>query len=235
MSFIAVLNPPRRNPLESSSMTPPLSCRNWIGCLLGLALSAATPDSRAHGRVMLEGDVCVIEIGVFQAHFTLYQPRERQHEEFCEELPEAGETLFVMEYISTALAGAPLDLRIIRDVRGLERFATWEDVASLQDLDEVTEFYQAPRADPDVFTAVHTFDEPGWYIGIVTAQHPQLDRSYTAVFPFEVGASGPGKLAWLMALLVLAQLGYWGLSGQAGRWLGQWRARRRVLPADGPA
>ena len=52
-----------------------------------------------HGGVVLEEDICLIKVGFYQAHFTVFQPESRQHEQFCEDLPDIGESIFVLEYL----------------------------------------------------------------------------------------------------------------------------------------
>jgi hypothetical protein len=47
----------------------------------------------------------------------------------------------------------------------------------------------------------HDFTQKGEYIGIVTAGHPSKDLVYTAIFPFEVGASNFSYLIPLILLL----------------------------------
>ena len=194
-------------------------------CLVAASLALSPSRTAAHGGVYLEEDLCVIQIEVFEAHFKVYQPRVRQHEEFCEDLPEVDETVFVLEYANSPLAQAPIDFRIIKDVTGLGRFARLEDVERIEDLDAATVFYGPPVIDPDVFTVVHHFDEPGWFIGIVTAKHPTLGKTYTAVFPFEVGFTGLGYLPLFGGLIILAQLGYWLMTGQLTRWRERWWRR----------
>ena len=44
---------------------------------------------------MREEDLCVIKVGYLEAHFKVYLPRSGARTEFCEDLPRAGETLFV--------------------------------------------------------------------------------------------------------------------------------------------
>ena len=43
-----------------------------------LFVSYTPQQSYAHGGVFLEEDVCVIEVGFFRAHFTIYQPQTQQ-------------------------------------------------------------------------------------------------------------------------------------------------------------
>ncbi|OGT70324.1 MAG: hypothetical protein A3H44_01440 [Gammaproteobacteria bacterium RIFCSPLOWO2_02_FULL_57_10] len=104
----------------------------------------------------------------------------------------------------------PLDFRIIRDEQDFGIYARWEDVQTIEDLDAVTVFYQPPviRAEGE-FTVNHRFDEKGTYIGIVTAEHPEDDRLYNAVFYFQVGGPDYGTLPWFIALVVLLQGIYW--------------------------
>jgi len=156
-------------------------------------------EAGAHGGVVLEEDLCVIQLGFFKAHFTIYQPETRANEEFCEDIPDVTQTVFVMDYLHNSMREVPVDFRIIRDVADLGVFARWEDVAEL-DVEAATVFYQPPVVRPDAaFTVEHEFTEPGWYIGIVTTQHPSLDRTYNTVFPFRVG--GGISPYWLVAIL----------------------------------
>ena len=186
----------------------------------GLLLWGAAEPARAHGGVVLEEDICVIKMGFLSAHFTIYQPETRASEEFCEDVPDVTQTVFVMEYLHASLRDMPLDFRIIRDVTDIGIFARWEDVAAIEDLDAATVFYAPPRVRREAtFTVEHRFDEPGWYIGIVTTRNPDNDRTYETVFPFEVGANY-GYLPLFVLLGVAAQIGYFVFTGAAGRW---WR------------
>ena len=78
--------------------------------------------------MFLEEDTCVIQIDFYQAHFTIYQPQITQHKEFCEDIPEVGETIFVMEYLHDGLRDMPVDFRIIKDIQKLGRFAKFDDI-----------------------------------------------------------------------------------------------------------
>jgi hypothetical protein len=92
----------------------------------------------------------------------------------------------------------------------------------------VTVFYQPPTVRPEAsFMAAHEFAEEGWYTGIVTAGHPTLDRTYTAVFGFHVGRRGWGFWPWVILGLLAVQLQYWIATGGLARW-----KRRRREPAD---
>jgi len=172
----------------------------------------------AHGGVAFAEDSCVINIDFFSAHFTVYQPETRNSEEFCEDIPDVTESVFVMEYLHDFLQQMPVDFRIIRDVNNVGQYAKWEDVEAINDLDAATVFYQPPRMQSDgSYSVTHEFDKKGTYIGIVTAEHPLQEKTYNAVFYFRVGGADFGSLPLFLALIVLAQLLYWLSSGGWGK------------------
>lgn len=174
-----------------------------------------------HGSVTMEDDLCVIDIGFYSAHFAIYQPQTRQHAEYCEDIPDATESVFVIEYLHESMRQVPVDFRIIRDTENRGQFVRWEDIEGIDDIETETVFYQPPvRREDGVFLVNHAFMETGDYIGIVTAQHPDMDKTYTAVFPFRVGFtfSGWGYAPLFIALAVFLQLNYWLMTGGYTRW-----------------
>jgi len=172
----------------------------------------------SHGGVVEEEDLCVIKVNYLRGHFKIYQPLLDGHKEYCEDLPNASETVFVMEYLHESLGEAAVDFRIIRDVTGKGRFARWEDVAEVPDLDSATVFYREPVIDPDLLTVVHDFKEEGDFIGIVTANVDGDETIYRAVFPFEVGFTGFGYWPFFIVLLIAIQVQYLMMSGKFKRW-----------------
>jgi len=189
-------------------------------------LACASQDVFAHGGVVEEADLCIIKINYFKGHFKIYQPLTDGHKEYCEDLPNATESVFVMEYLHDSMAEVPIDFRIIRDVTGKGRFARWEDVAQIENLAVATVFYQEPIVEPDVFTVVHEFEQEGDYIGIVTLGSRDSGKVYRAVFPFEVGYTGFGYWPYIIGLLIVIQLQYLFMSGR----IAKWRESRRQTP-----
>ncbi len=170
--------------------------------------------SYGHGSVTADSDLCIIKIGFYSAHFKIYQPRTREHKDYCEDLPDSGETVFVMEYTYGDLGEVPVDFRVIRDVTEMGRYAQLQDVDALSqaELDAATVVYREPVKQPDIYAINHYFQESGNYLGIVTARHPDTNELYTAVFPFEVGYVGYGYLPIFVILIVLIQGAYWWLN-----------------------
>ena len=196
-----------------------LTARRLLHCSMAvLCLAAGADKAAAHGGVAVVEDLCAIQIGIFQAHFKAYQPQIHGHKQFCEDLPDVGETVFVMEYLHGDLGKVPIDFRIIKDITGHGRYASLQDVERAGNLDKATVFYAPPKVKRNVYTVVYDFTEPGWYIGIVTTRHPTLDKVYTVVFPFKVGFAGLGWWPLIGAVAVLAQIGYWLATGDLARW-----------------
>ena len=164
----------------------------------------------AAGAVVGEPGSCMIEFGIYTAHFTVYQTDSRGNEEFCEDLPDTGSTLFVMDYLHGDLDTVPVEFRIIRDTEDWGVFARWENVSQIADIDSRTVYHQPGSLRPEKrFTVEHDFVEPGGYIGIVTAPHPVKDLVYHAVFPFRVGeVNWVGWIVLLLATLAIG-VGFW--------------------------
>jgi len=173
------------------------------GLLAAILLCSPFSGTEAGGGLVLEGDVCIIWIDFYSAHFTAYQPKTSGNTQFCQELPETGETIFVLDYLHQSLKEVPVELRIIRDVTGQGRYVKLEHVEAIEDIEQHTVFHQAPVIRPDAsFQIEHNFAEEGDYVGVVSAGHPTTDAIYTAVFHFKVGGSGFGYLYPLILVLV---------------------------------
>ena len=164
----------------------------------------------------MEGATCTMHIDFYSARFTAYQPETSGNLEFCEDLPDTGLSLFVLDYLHPSLKDVPVDFRIIRNGTDQGRFAVWEDVAKLGPLEPLTLYYQPPRVEGDASLEVeYRFLEAGEYIGIVTAGHPTNEQIYRAVFPFEVGRKRYQGL--LLGLAFLGLLGIYVWRRQASR------------------
>jgi len=193
--------------------------RSALYCFLISAIFCSlAPDVRAHGGVVEEDDLCVIKVNYLRAHFKIYQPLAAGLEQYCEDLPVASESIFVMEYQHDSLSEMEVDFRIIRDVTGKGRFARIEDVDAIPDLEGATVYYRAPVIEPDVYTVNYTFAEEGEFIGIVSATQLQTGKVYAAVFPFEVGYTGLGYWPFIIGLVLSIQFQYLLMSGRLRRW-----------------
>jgi len=119
-----------------------------------------------------------------------------------------------MEYLHDGLRDMQVDFRIIKDTQKLGRFAKLEDIEKIEDIQQQTVFYQTPTSSIDgVYLAQYDFTEKEYYIGIVKAKHPDQEKVYTAVFPFQVGGSNWGYIPAIIGLALFLQLNYWLMNG----------------------
>lgn len=180
--------------------------RRWqaLWLLLWLQLPAVVWSA---GGVVGEAGSCMIEIGLYTAHFTIYQSDTSGDTEFCEDLPDTGRTLFVLDYLHGSMKQVPVDFRIIRDQEGWGIFTRWDNIAAIADLDARTVYYQPGTVLPrNQLLAEVDFALAGDYIGIVTAPHPTKDIVYRAVFPFAVARVN--RWPWLAVLMAGALVGW---------------------------
>ena len=185
-------------------------------CLLciGVMTLSVSNSVVGHGGVAFEEALCVISINFMQAHFTVFQPETSQSDEFCEDIPDITNSVFVMEYLHDLLYEMNIDFRIVRDINNAGQYADWQDIQGIDDLEAATVYYQQPSIESGGYSrASYAFEERGTYIGVVTASHPLEDRDYNAVFYFQVGGRDWGSIPLFIALLVLAQGSYWYSSG----------------------
>jgi hypothetical protein len=180
----------------------------FFSVILSLVFSVfPTMFAVAGGGMVLEGDVCIINIDFYSAHFTAYQPDSSGNTQFCQDLPDTGVTIFVLDYLHRSLKEVPVDFRIIRDVTGQGEFVKLKHVEEIEDIEQHTVFYQPGVIETDASLQIeYDFKEKGSYIGIVSAGHPSNNNIYTAVFPFEVGRTRLGY--WPLLVLIPAIFAY---------------------------
>lgn len=185
---------------ESPAYTLRLVFSAWL-------LAAMTSSVFAHGGVSIEDDTCIMSIGPYRAHFTGYQPEVRASQEFCEDIPVVAKSIIVLDFISRPLREMAVDFRIVRDVNDVGVTATVADLGSAAAIEQATIFYRAAERFPrGSFDVAIKFDEPGRFIGVLTAVDDNTDdrREYISVFPFSVGVTNWwGRLKWIAGSIVL--------------------------------
>ncbi len=177
--------------------------------------SFLSPYAFSHGGVKLINDVCVISLGNLSAHFAVYQPETRQSREYCEDLPDVVNSLFIIDFMHDILSAMPVDFRIVRDVQNVGLAATWEDIQAIPDLHAASVYYAEPTKYINGSMNIdYTFNSTGTYIGVITAHDISSAKVYRAVFPFRVGAKDFWDyLPYFIALLIALEAFYWVSGG----------------------
>ena len=98
--------------------------------LFAAAALLVAAGASGHGGVSMEDDNCVMKIGTLRAHFTGYQPEKRATQEFCEDIPELGRAIIVIDYVSAALRQYEVEFRVLEDVNDLRSGGRYEDLGS---------------------------------------------------------------------------------------------------------
>lgn len=124
-----------------------------------LAMSLLTSAAYAHGGVGMVDNRCVLRIGPDIMFFTGYQP-QNSREEFCDDVPNTGQTVVALDMQDTELRAMLTEIRLIKDdgthtrMNGLPVLSDAE-LASKELLDPVTIAYFPPKQYP---TGTLTFE-----------------------------------------------------------------------------
>jgi hypothetical protein len=165
------------------------------GALLGTCLAATlvwAPRLLAHGGLSMDEDTCKLRVGPYVMHFVGYQPDSPSGpKEFCEDIPETGRTIVVLDYVDPELRDLPTEVRVIRDTG-----------APPGQLEEVTLLHLPPRLYPTgSLNFEFNFPEPGKFVGLVTVGSGEKLESR---FPFSVGRSRSWLHLAVPAVLAIA-------------------------------
>lgn len=168
----------------------------------------------AHGGVSMEDDRCIMRIGAYRAHFTGYQPELRATQEFCEDIPELGRAIFVIDFIDPVLRRHDVEFRVLRDTRELGRRARLEDLGDSAAIEAATLFKLDAQTYPKgTLSFEQRFEQPGWFIGMLSTTDAD-GRQLHSVFPFQVGISHPWRYVPAFVLVVALSLLLYRLTGR---------------------
>lgn len=183
-------------------------------CVAAIVLMLSAGMVQAHGGVSMEDDTCIMRIGTMRAHFTGYQPEQRATQEFCEDIPELGKAIIVVDFIEKPLRDYQVEFRVLRDVHELGKRARLEDLGDSNAIDQATLFKLDPTKYPrGTLTFEQRFEQPGWYIGVLSASDG-AEHTLHSVFPFQVGVSHPWRYVPAFVLVLVLSLLIYRLTGR---------------------
>ena len=171
--------------------------------------------AQAHGGVSMEDDTCIMRIGNYRAHFTGYQPELRATQEFCEDIPELGKAIIVVDFIDNALRQNEVEFRVLRDVHDLGMKAQYQDLGDAAAIEAASLFKLAAQRYPKgTLTFEQRFEQPGWYIGMLSATDPASGQTLHSVFPFRVGMRNPWRYVPAFLIVIGLSLLAYRLTGR---------------------
>jgi len=180
-----------------------------------LATVLLTSAAHAHGGVGMVDNRCVLRIGPDIMFFTGYQP-QNSREEFCDDVPNTGQTVVALDMQENELRDMLTEIRIIQDdgthtrMNGLPVLSDAE-LGSREIMDPVTIAYFPPKKYPTgTLTFEHTFPEKGKFIGIVTVVNDH-GQQFISQFPFSVGTSTARSAVIYVLLIALLGAGVYGI------------------------
>lgn len=169
---------------------------------LALATAGLVGEAHAHGGVSSDTGQCIMKIGPDTMNFTGYQPL-KSREVFCDDIPDVGPTIIVLDAVQDELRDMNLEIRILRDV-GQSR----DD----ENLEQNTETYVQPKKyRTGTLNFEYDFKKKGKFIGLVKARSDDETKEYVSRFPFSVGEteSRDITIAAFFAGLGLVGFGLW--------------------------
>jgi hypothetical protein len=145
-----------------------------MGSIGFFAVLATSGGALAHGGVAVEQDACQLAIGPYLMHFTGYQP-DASRSGFCEDIPNIGRTVIVLDFIDDVVRDMPIEFAIVRQATGGGGEET------------VLSRIPAQRYPSGSAAIEYAFTEAGSYAVVVSLKDHVGHRS---TFPFVVGRSG---------------------------------------------
>lgn len=156
--------------------------RRVVWAALALLGHLTAPLAMAHGGLSIDEDKCKLKVGAYVMHFAGYQPGSSGAREFCEDIPEVGQTVVTMDAVDDVLRTMPIQVRIVRDTGA-------SPTEPPREADTV--LYLPPKLYPAGSVSFeHQFDGSGKFVGYVMAGDK---GQHVARFPFSVGGK---KSAW---------------------------------------
>jgi hypothetical protein len=188
-----------------------------IGAVVFLLFAALLhPDvAGAHGEASGEDDPCMRRVGEQVVHFNAYQPQYQLKEQYCTEIPQAGDTYLVVDLVDPALRTEPVGMRVVK--------GNWSSEVDNQII--VADI--RPSAHPDGVLRGEVRLDAGLYTVTIASEKQNLMKR--PQYLLRVHMTDYQKLMQtvgvpLLGVLVMAWLGYKLLRST---WLRNWWAVRR--------
>ncbi len=86
----------------------------WVSTIIIISSFFSISSAFAHGKVTLETDACVRHANGTMVHLSTYQPQYDPDAEYCTEIPQTGDTFWVVDLVDETLRTMPVAIQIIK-------------------------------------------------------------------------------------------------------------------------
>ncbi|NBT22005.1 MAG: hypothetical protein EBT19_02550 [Methylocystaceae bacterium] len=163
-----------------------------------VGLTTRVQAQQVTGGPIQQVEQCIAKLGPNTLAFTFYQPR-KSRDQFCEEVPEVGPTIIVIDSMQDELRDMALELRVLKaaELDGAEK-------------EQIVEAYLPPTIfRSGTIEYEHNFLERGNYVALIRARDQDGSKEYNATFGFSVGESSKREWVATSFLTVSALGGFW--------------------------
>ena len=175
--------------------------RSQFLAALIMGVFALEGQALAHGGVSIDQGQCIMKIGPDTMSFTGYQP-QKSRDQFCDDIPDVGPTIVVLDAQQDELRDMALDIRVLRNVGQKDDH---------DNLEANTEVYLPPKKyKAGTLNFIYDFKNKGNFIGLVSAKSDDGSKVYVSRFPFAVGETATKDLT-VYAFFSALGLGAFGL------------------------
>jgi hypothetical protein len=109
--------------------------------------------------------------GPYRMHLTGYQPQVAVGEEFCEDIPAAGNAIIVLDYVDEPLRDMMAGVYVIEKDSWTAAQSTAGDNEAKAILDIPPKIYKTGSLKIE-----HGFDKPGYFVGFLTAEKERAHK-----------------------------------------------------------
>ncbi|MEK8092136.1 hypothetical protein WOC76_06320 [Methylocystis sp. IM3] len=175
--------------------------RLLLAFVAAISLQAPVEAQQVTGGPIQQVEQCVARIGPDVLTFAFYQPL-RSRNQFCEEIPETGPTIIVVDSMQDELRDMTIELRLIKATGSIDGEMTWNEKS--------LEAYLPPtKFNSGTLTYEHNFLERGKYVALIRARDENGSKEYNATFEFTVGETSIRELIATSFLSISALGGFW--------------------------
>ena len=137
---------------------------------------------------------CDTRIGPNILNFSFYQPL-RSREQFCDDIPDIGKTVIVIDSLQDELRDMTIEVRILRDTG--DEDGKYDD-RNIETIIPATQFIGG------TIKHDHNFTKSGSYIALVRAVSLDRAKEYNAYFYFSVGQSSSYSMLSIAIVTIVA-------------------------------